>query len=135
VKGILADNNVIGQVAHLVHLMQAEPWVEFWRALDLNLRSFDDVGLLPTSSDTEVWQKCQDEKLILVTDNRNDDAPDSMKAAIRDLGTPNSLPVFTIADLDRFMASREYQEKVVASFYEYLLRIDEVKGTGRLFLP
>jgi hypothetical protein len=35
VKGILADNNVIGQVAYLVQLMQAEPWGDFWKELGL----------------------------------------------------------------------------------------------------
>jgi hypothetical protein len=29
VRGILADNDVRGQVAYLVALMQAEPWREF----------------------------------------------------------------------------------------------------------
>jgi len=43
VKGILADNNVIGQVAYLVQLMQAKPWGEFWKELGLVLRRFDDV--------------------------------------------------------------------------------------------
>ena len=44
-KGILADNNVIGQVAHLVRMLQAEPWAEFWQHLDLELQHFADVGL------------------------------------------------------------------------------------------
>jgi hypothetical protein len=45
------------------------------------------------------------------------------------------LPVFTIADLDKFGTSREYAEQVLLSVYDYLLRIDEVRGSGRLFLP
>lgn|GEM_PF-3683551 len=54
-KGILADNNVIGQVAYLVQLMQAEPWSDFWNELGLTLRRFDEVGLAPTASDVEIW--------------------------------------------------------------------------------
>ena len=44
-KGVLADINVIGQVAHLVQLMQAEPWADFWKELGLVLHRFGDVGL------------------------------------------------------------------------------------------
>lgn len=36
-KGILADNDVRGQVEYLVILMQAEPWREFWQDLGLAL--------------------------------------------------------------------------------------------------
>jgi predicted nuclease of predicted toxin-antitoxin system len=107
VKGILADNNVIGQVAYLVQLMQAEPWGDFWKELGLVLRRFDDVGLAPNATDGEIWQRCQADELILITDNRNDDSPDSLAAAIRKFNTPASLPVFTIADLDKFGTSRD----------------------------
>src|SRR5260370_20726653 len=43
-KGILDDNNVIGQVAFLVGLMQAEPWADFWKELGLVLRRFEEAG-------------------------------------------------------------------------------------------
>jgi predicted nuclease of predicted toxin-antitoxin system len=135
VKGILADNNVIGQVAYLAHLMQAHGWEDFWSDLGLTLFRFEDVGLALTATDVEIWQRCQAEELILITDNRNDDSPESLNAAIRQFNTPLSLPVFTIADLDKFGASRDYEERVVATLYDYLLRIDEVRGAGRLFLP
>lgn len=134
-KGILADANAVGQVEYLVKLMQAEPWADFWQELGLVLRHFEDVGLLAASSDLEIWQRCQVQQLILITDNRNDDSPDSLTAAIRDHGTPDSLPVFTIADMDSFMTSRDYADRVVVTSYEYLLRIDTLRGTGRLFLP
>jgi hypothetical protein len=134
-KGILADNNVIGQVAHLVQMMQAKPWADFWNELGLVLYRFGDVGLAANASDVEIWKRCQADELILITDNRNDDSPDSLAAAIRDFNTPTSLPVFTIGDLDSFGASRDYEERVLVALYEYLLRIDEVRGTGRLFLP
>ena len=134
-KGILADHNVIGQVAYLVQMMQSEPWAEFWNELGLCLLRFDDLGLAPTASDVEIWQRCQADELILITDNRNDDSPESLSAAIHNLNTPTSLPVFTIADLNKFGSSREYEERVVVALYDYLLRIDEVRGTGRLYLP
>jgi hypothetical protein len=135
VKGILADNNVIGQVAQLVALMQAAPWAEFWQHLGFVLYRFEDVGLTSTSKDTEIWKRCQEHELILITDNRNEDSAESLITAIKVLGTPVSLPVFTIADLDKFNTSGEYVERVLRALYDYLLRIDEVRGTGRLYLP
>jgi hypothetical protein len=45
VKGILADINAIGQVETLVHQMQIGDWGEFWTALGLELKRFEDVGL------------------------------------------------------------------------------------------
>ena len=73
--------------------------------------------------------------MILLTNNRNDDGPDSLEAAIRQHNTADSLPVFTIGNVGRLEMSRAYAEEVVESLYEYLLRIDELRGTGRLFLP
>jgi hypothetical protein len=61
--------------------------------------------------------------------------PDSLEAAIREHNTTDSLPVFTIGNVGRLEINRAYAEEVVASLYEYLLRIDEIRGTGRLFLP
>jgi len=115
--------------------MRSEAWADFWFALGLTFKHFDDVGLSSSSSDEQIWQTCQAEELVLITNNRNDDASDSLEATIRHYNQPNSLPVFTIADLNKLHASRSYAERVVESLYDYLMRIDEVRGTGRLYLP
>jgi hypothetical protein len=73
--------------------------------------------------------------LILLTNNRNDDDPDSLEAAIRQHNTADALPVFTIRNATRSGTSRADAEEFVESLFEYLLRIDELRGTGRLFLP
>jgi hypothetical protein len=135
VKGILADNNVIGQVEALVQQMQSGEWAEFWGYLGLTFKRFSDVALTPESTDLEIWRVCQSEQLILITDNRNLDAPDSLEAVIREHNQPQCLPVFTISDLATFRTNRAYAESVLKSLYDYLMRIDEVRGTGRLYLP
>ena len=83
----------------------------------------------------EIWQRCQAEQLVLITNNRNEDSPESLEATIRQHNTPESLPVFTIGNLDNFRLSRAYAERVLKRLYEYLLEIDSLRGTGRLFLP
>src|SRR5262245_39500135 len=115
--------------------MQAEPWTDFWTGLGLVLKRFEDVGLSRTSTDIEVWRTCQAQQLVLITDNRNLDSPDSLEAVIRTHTEPNSLPVLTIGDLIKFQESRAYADRVLERLYEYLLRIDELRGVGRLYLP
>lgn len=134
-KGIIAGVNVLGHVSYLVQLMQADPRGELWRELGIAFFRFSEVGLSEKSSDVEIWQRCQADQLILITDNRNDDSIDSLEAAIRQYGTAESLPVFNIANVKRFRRDRDYANRVMLSLYEYLLRIDSVRGSGRLYLP
>ena len=135
VRGILADIHLKGPVADLVRAMQGASWAEFWKKLGLALFAFEDVNLTATSTDEEIWHKCQEEQLVLITNNRNQDSPDSLEATIRRHNTANSLPVFTISDLDRFRKNRDYAERVLERLYECLLDMDKLLGTGRLFLP
>jgi hypothetical protein len=135
VHALLADANIMGHVEYLARLMQAGSWAGFWQDLGLVLRHFADVGLSLSSTDLEIWRHCQAEQLLLITNNRNADSPDSLEAVIRSHNTPRSLPVFTIADVDRLRRSQDYAERVAVRLYEYLLDIDNLRGAGRLFLP
>lgn len=134
-NGLLADINAIGQVDHLVVLMQAEPWKEFWDHLNLQYLHFADVGLDADTPDSVVWRTCQDRQLVLITDNRNLDSPESLEATIRSENAPTSLPVFTIANIQRLAQSHVYTAQVIESLLDALLRIDTLRGTGRMYLP
>ena len=134
-KGLLADINIRGHVNSLVVLMKAEPWKEFWDHLQLEYFQFRDVGLVRESPDSLIWETCQRLELILLTDNRNDDDPDSLESTIRTKCTATSLPVFTIANVPHMRASQEYANRVIEKLLESLLRMDTVLGTGRLYLP
>ncbi len=134
-KGILADVNTQGPVEDLIREMQGAKWVEFWTYLGLALFHFEDVGLRQDATDLQIWRKCQEKQLILITDNRNKNSPDSLEATIQQFNVPESLPVFTIADLRKFRKSRAYAQRVLEKLYEFLLDIDRLRGTGRLYLP
>ena len=134
-KGVLADVNIRGHVDMLVVLMKAEPWNEFWDHLQMTYRHFDDVGLLRESPDSLIWQTCQKEELILITENRKKDGPDSLEATIQACSTSTSLPGFTIANIPRMRSSQEYANRGIEAFIDSLLRIDTLRGTGRLYLP
>jgi hypothetical protein len=135
VRAILADNDVYGQVEYLVALMSAEPWTEFWQELGLQLLRFEDLGLSEKATDQEVWRRCQAEAAVLITGNRNLSGPDSLEATIRAENSTKSLPVFTIADVNKLNASKAYAEKAAQVLLDYLLRIDALHGVGRMYIP
>jgi len=132
---LLADANIQGHVEVLVRRMQAEPFIGFWHDLHLSCVSFADVGLNPADSDSAIWQRCQERRVVLLTNNRNDEGPDSLEATIRNCNTPSSLPVFTIGDAQRLRDEREYSDRVIWALLEYLVEFENLLGTGRLFLP
>ena len=134
-KGILADVNIQGHVDSLVHLMQAEPWKLFWDHVQLPYLHFADVGLDHDSPDALVWQTCQQREWVLITDNRNQKSHESLEATIRSQNAPTSLPVFTIANVPHLRQSRAYADRVIDKLLDSLLRIDALRGTGRLYLP
>jgi hypothetical protein len=134
-KGILADVNIQGQMDALVVVIQAEPWKLFWDYLSVKYLHFSDIALLPSSPDSVVWQTCQDGELVLITDNRNQHGTDSLETTIRSRSTSTSLPVFTISDTPRLRTSRDYADRVIETLLDSLLRIDDLRGSGRLFLP
>ncbi len=132
---LLADENIEGQVARITAEMRGDYWRPYWDDLNLRTVRFTDVGLVKGSPDSVLWQECQRQELYLLTDNRNGDGPDSLEATIRYHGKPDSLPIFTLSDSKKILRSRPYLDRVVESFYDQLLRIETLKGTGRLFLP
>lgn len=119
----------------MVARMQQPPWQEFWEGLGIGAFTLADLGLAGNTRDVEVWRLCQSRGLVLITGNRNHDGTDSLDATIQSEGTPDSLPVLTIADPLELRDSRDYAEQVIERLLEYLIGIDSVRGAGRLYLP
>jgi hypothetical protein len=132
---LLADANIQGHIEILFKRMRKEPWIEFCDFLDLRLVSFEDAGLNSTDSDSTIWHWCEQHRVFLLTSNRNDDGPDSLESTICQFNGPQSVPVFTIGDTERLKNDRDYSDRVIWALLEYLLRIESLLGTGRLFLP
>jgi hypothetical protein len=135
-RGILADINVGKQQRAILAIWASDDtWRDFWNDLQLAVVNFPTLGLPFDSSDVVVWRNCQREELVLITGNRNMRGQDSLEAVIQDENGPDSLPVITISNADRVLQDRVYSEAVAERLLEYLLRIDEVRGTGRLYVP
>ena len=134
-RAILADNNIRGHVRALSLILEGEDWREVWASLGLSVLYLHDVGLVPTVSDAILWHTCQQQQIVLLTTNRNALGPDSLEVTLRTHNKPDSLPVLTLADPDRVLHSRAYAERVVERLLEYLIDMDNYRGTGRLYLP
>lgn len=135
VKAVLADVNIEGHVDLVMALVRGTVWGEFWLALGLDYLHFDDVGLASNDLDSTIWHTCQGAGYVLVTNNRNEDDAESLQATIRAHSTPDSLPVLPIADAEKLRVSRDYAARIAESLLDILLRVDELRGTGRLYLP
>lgn len=133
--GILADNDVEGHLERLVDRWQSPVWREVWLGLNLQVHTFEDLGLARNTPDTIVWQVCQQHAIALITGNRHREGPQSLEAAIQAQNTPHSLPVFTIGDPRRLLRDKAYLERTAERLLEYFLEIDRVLGAGRLYVP
>jgi hypothetical protein len=126
---------VVGILTHLGHIWRSDTWRELWLGLGLATESFESLGLPLNASDEVIWRTCQREQLVLITENRHADEPDSLELVIQAENQSDSLPVVTIANPQRITRDRLYAQKVAEQLLDYLMRIDEVRGTGRLYVP
>jgi hypothetical protein len=133
--GIMADHNIEGHFEVLLRILRVDPWHEIWNELGFEIASFEDLGLSSDASDGDLWQACQSHDVLLVTANRNKDGSDSLEATIVERNRPSSLPVLTVSDADQILTSREYATRVVSQLLEFLFDLENIRGTGRLYLP
>ena len=73
--GIMADHNIEGHLVVLLRIWTSNAWASLWESLALEVESFDRLGLPYDTSDRELWQVCQQHDIVLITANRNDEAP------------------------------------------------------------
>ena len=134
-RGILADANITGHVERLFQIIEGDVWSEFWTGLGLRRATFSELNLAAETPDDELWQFCQENKLLLITANRRDKSDDSLESTIRQFNTEDCLPVLTLANSERVLLDRDYAETVVERLLETLVDINVLRGTGRLYLP
>lgn len=133
--GIVPDVNCEGHFRFLLRLLHDESRRELWHFLNLAVLTFDELGLPADASDREVWQKCQQNEVVLITANRTAEDEDSLEAVIRAGNTPRSLPVVTLANVERIRRDRDYAIRAADRLLDYLFDMDNFRGVGRVFLP
>jgi hypothetical protein len=134
-KGLLADNDSEGSLNVILRIWSSDTWRELWNELGLSVESFSSLGLSSDASDAEVWRTCQLEKLVLITGNRNADGLESLEMVIRVENRPDSLPVVTFANSQRILSDRIYAEIAAERLLDYVTRIDDFRGAGRIYVP
>ena len=95
---------------------------------------FAEVGLSYDSSDRTVWRFAQENRMLLLTDNRNMIGPDSLEQTIRNENRGDSLPVITLSRANR-MVEQVYRERCAMRVLDIILELDNYLGTGRVFIP
>ena len=65
--GIMADHNVEGHRVVLLRLWTSEAWRAVWESLQLEVESFERLGMPYDTSDHELWQLCQQREIILLS--------------------------------------------------------------------
>lgn len=132
---IMADHDIEGQMQVLLRLLNSPAWRELWRELAIQVESFTSLGIPTNTPDAELWQLCQAQEIVLITGNRNEEDATSLEVTIQSANTPESLPVLTVGEPQRILSSRTYAESVVERLVEYLIDVENLRGTGRLYLP
>jgi hypothetical protein len=132
---VMADHDVEGQVQVLLRVLTSDVWRDFWTDLGYQVASFESLGIASNTPDVQLWRLCQERDIVLITGNRNKEGAESLEATIAQWGTPESLPVLTIGEPQRIFNSREYAHQAAERLLEYLDGMENLRGTGRLFLP
>src|SRR4051812_41785853 len=129
---ILIDHNILGHAALLFSSLPAEEWNAYGVGRFLRLH---DAGLSGNSSDREIWRRVQEQKMLLLTGNRTMDDPQSLERAWREEGNSSSLPVITVADLDRILSDSTYRYLTALCLTDVVLSVKKHLGTGRVWIP
>ena len=128
---ILVDHNIEGQATLLLRALESQGWVDLGL---LQVATFRDLSLPIDSSDREIWRFVQEHGMLLLTGNRNMTDEDSLQQTLRDENRPESIPVITIANVNR-VRERNYREECANRLAEICSDVEIYLGTGRLFIP
>jgi len=128
---ILLDHDLEGQVVFLKAGLRETGWDQH---LTLEFKRLRDLNLPEDYTDQEIWRYAQQQRLLLLTNNRNKDDATSLQAIIEQENTPAALPVITLSDKDE-LALADYRLRVISGLAEIIIDLDNYLGTGRIFLP
>lgn len=82
-----------------------------------------------------ILQAPESSRMVLVTGNRSEDRPGSLEGVIRAENQSASLPVITLANLDRLARDRGHAGLVAERLLERLMAMDDPRGSGRTYVP
>lgn len=128
----LVDHNLRGHSLVLAGVLAASGWLDL---ISIRFILFEEVGLAVTSDDRVVWRYAQANQMILITANRSMKGKDSLEQVMREENTPTSLPVVTIANIERLLAEPDYRDRCVNRLVDIVVDIEDYQGARRIFIP
>jgi hypothetical protein len=128
---VLVDHDVEGQAALLLSALVSGGWIELGV---LRMATFAELSVPLETSDQRIWEFAQEQRMLLLTGNRNKDGEESLEQTILAQNQPSSLPVITIANLRR-VSEKDYRERCAAKLAEMCWEVERYLGTGRLYIP
>jgi hypothetical protein len=131
VGAILLDNDLKGHGLFLEVAWRETGWS---RLLPLEFKMLRDFGLPNNYPDQDIWRFAQQERLLLITNNRNREDETSLQATIERENTPASLPVLTLTNKELLVTS-EYRQRVAHALAAILIYPEDYYGAGRVFVP
>ena len=136
-QGLLADVNVQGHLSYLRRLLVALDLWPVLAELNLWLATFAECQYAPEILDRDLWNRCQAEGRVLLTENRNHDDPDSLEATLRDSWQVGHLHVLTLANKTRFEHDRDYAQRIATDIAELLfgIALGEYRDLSRIYVP
>ncbi len=136
-RGLLTDINVQGHMLYLRRLLEILDLWDVLAASKIDFVTFSDLRITPDLDDRSLWNLCQREGWVLLTENRNDDGPDSLQATLTDSWRSDCLPVLTLANKRAFERSRVYAERVARDVAELLFGVanHEYRDQSRIYVP
>ncbi len=135
--GLLADVNVQGHLPYLQRVLAGLGLLEMLHELGLALQTFPDLGLDRGLDDRALWNYCQANQWVLITDNRNREDENSLQATIQDSWREGHLPILTLANKGKFENSAAYAARVAEDVADLLIRVfhDGIRNQPRIFVP
>jgi hypothetical protein len=127
----LIDHNIERQATILLGNLASQGWLEL---IPIRFVTFEQVSLPVDSDDRLVWRFAQENKMILLTANRNMKDEESLEQVMRQENTPTSLPVLTIGKVER-LYEPEYRQRCSNRIVEIVMYINDYMGAGRIFIP
>ncbi|MBI3757896.1 MAG: hypothetical protein HY267_07965 [Deltaproteobacteria bacterium] len=128
---ILLDHDIEGYAVFFTAGLQETGWDQYVTIEFLRLR---DLGLSDDQNDQEIWRRVQSDRLLLITHNRNREDERSLQATIEKELAADSLPVLTIANVEK-LAQANHRQQVVHKLAEVVLYLENYLGVGRIYLP
>ena len=138
-RGLLADAHADRMLRTVRGWIESLDLAEVLDDAGLRFVTFADVSIPTNTPDRPLWERCQADGWVLLTDNRNADGPDSLQATLADRWRPGDLPVLTAGDADRLRTNPKYAARVATDVADVLYGLHVGDGrfdqAPRLFLP